>query len=92
MQTRGTQAYFYHADALGSIEANTDMAGNAVQRYGYDAWGNIIYNSGAFSVASGNSLNRLRSQDVSGMRRRSCTISDREHTIPARADSCRRTP
>lgn len=59
MQTRGTQTYFYHADALGSIVAITDASGNAVQRYGYDAWGNMIQNTGSFSFSAGPRLNRF---------------------------------
>ncbi|MCX6587245.1 MAG: hypothetical protein NTX13_11805 [Acidobacteria bacterium] len=59
MQTRGAQSYFYHADALGSIVAITDGSGNVVQRYGYDAWGNIVFNSRAFSFSTGNLTNRI---------------------------------
>jgi RHS repeat-associated protein len=36
---RGGQAYFFHHNSLGSVEAVTDSAGNVVERYGYDAYG-----------------------------------------------------
>ncbi len=40
--TKNGQTYFYHTDALGSVIAITDSAGNVVQRYEYDSFGNII--------------------------------------------------
>ncbi len=36
------QSYYYHTDARGSIIAITDSAGNVVQRYEYDSFGNIV--------------------------------------------------
>ncbi len=36
------QMYYYHAAALGSIIALTDSAGAVVERYQYDAFGNIM--------------------------------------------------
>jgi RHS repeat-associated protein len=39
---RNGQTYTYHADALGSIVAITDSASQLVQRYEYDAYGNIV--------------------------------------------------
>jgi RHS repeat-associated protein len=38
---RAGQAYYYHADGLGSIAALTDNSGTIVQWYEYDAFGNI---------------------------------------------------
>ncbi len=38
---RNGKTYIYHADALGSIIAITDELGSVVQRYKYDAYGNI---------------------------------------------------
>ncbi|MBI5025152.1 MAG: hypothetical protein HZC12_00170, partial [Nitrospirae bacterium] len=40
---RNNQTYYYHADGLGSIVAITDSAGNVVQRYEYNSFGNITY-------------------------------------------------
>ena len=39
---RSGQTYTFHADALGSIIAITDSASQLVQRYEYDAYGNIV--------------------------------------------------
>ncbi len=39
--TRAGQTYVYHRDGLGSITHLTDEAGQVVQRYEYDAYGNI---------------------------------------------------
>jgi RHS repeat-associated protein len=39
--TRAGQTYTYHRDGLGSITHLTDEAGQVVQRYAYDAYGNI---------------------------------------------------
>jgi RHS repeat-associated protein len=41
--TRNGQTYTYHSDALGSIIAITDGNNTVVQRYEYDAYGNITY-------------------------------------------------
>ena len=46
------QTYFYHRDGLGSVIAITDSTGQVVRRYGYDAWGNIIYADGSGPVNS----------------------------------------
>jgi len=34
-------AYFYHADQLGSIRALTNSSGSVIDSYSYDAYGNI---------------------------------------------------
>ncbi|MGA9334709.1 MAG: RHS repeat-associated core domain-containing protein, partial [Rudaea sp.] len=36
----------YHHDGLHSVTLLTDDAGNAVQTYGYDAWGNLVESTG----------------------------------------------
>ncbi len=51
MQHRGADTYYYHADPQGSIVAITNAAGQVVQRYGYDAWGQIVLNQGGFAFA-----------------------------------------
>ncbi len=40
---RDGHIYYYHADVLGSIMAITDENQNLVQRYEYDAYGNITH-------------------------------------------------
>ena len=40
-----SNTYFHH-DGLGSVTALTDDSGTAIQTYGYDAWGNLIENTG----------------------------------------------
>lgn len=44
---RAGQTYFYHANALWSVEALTDAAGVAVERYAYDAYGAPTVTDGA---------------------------------------------
>jgi RHS repeat-associated protein len=41
MINTGKDKYYYHADGLGSIVALTDAAGNSVQAYEYDSFGNL---------------------------------------------------
>jgi RHS repeat-associated protein len=36
---RGSQTYYYHQNALWSVEAVTDSTGNVAERYSYDAYG-----------------------------------------------------
>ena len=43
---RGGQNYFYHADGLGSITAITNSTGATVNTYRYDAFGNIVSQTG----------------------------------------------
>jgi len=38
---RGGDSYYYHANSLGSPEALTDPTGNVVERYSYDAYGEV---------------------------------------------------
>ena len=38
---RNGQTYYYHTNSLGSIIAITDSLGNAVERYAYDAYGEV---------------------------------------------------
>ncbi len=40
---RGGQTYYYHADGLGSIIAITNSAGQVVQKYEYNSFGEITY-------------------------------------------------
>ncbi len=59
MVVRNGETFFYHTDGLGSVVAITDEAGQVVQRYGYDAWGNIVYSDGLFSFNSSGMVNTL---------------------------------
>jgi len=45
--TRGGVNYFYHQDGLGTVTELTDSTGAVAQSYAYDAWGNIIQQTGA---------------------------------------------
>jgi RHS repeat-associated protein len=54
---RGGNNYFYHQDGLGSVVAITDASGNVVQRYGYDAWGNMKQNTGSFAFSGSGLVN-----------------------------------
>jgi RHS repeat-associated protein len=45
----GNATYFYHYNAHGDVIALTDEQGNIVARYQYDAWGNILSQSGALA-------------------------------------------
>jgi len=44
---RGGSNFFYHADGLGTVTELTDGSGATAQSYAYDAWGNIIQQTGA---------------------------------------------
>ncbi len=43
---RGTQAFFFHPDGLGSIWDLTDAAGTVARSYTYDSFGNILAQPG----------------------------------------------
>ena len=45
---RGAQTFYYHQNALWSVEAITDGAGNVAERYSYDAYGAPSVTDGAF--------------------------------------------
>ena len=47
---RNSQTYFYHQNALGSVEAVTDSSGNVVERYAYDAYGQPTITNSAGTV------------------------------------------
>jgi RHS repeat-associated protein len=51
IQHRNGQAYFYHTDAVGSVVLITAADGTVVQRYAYDAWGELKQNIGGFSFS-----------------------------------------
>jgi RHS repeat-associated protein len=59
MVVRNGETYFLHMDGLGSVVAITDDAGQLVQRYGYDAWSNIVYSDGLFSFSGSGLVNTL---------------------------------
>ncbi|MBV9764303.1 MAG: hypothetical protein JOZ48_05605 [Acidobacteriaceae bacterium] len=43
---RGGQTYYYHQNALWSVEAVTDSTGTAAERYSYDAYGYVTVTTG----------------------------------------------
>jgi uncharacterized protein RhaS with RHS repeats len=50
VMTRGGSTFFYHQDGLGTVTELTDGAGAMAKSYAYDAWGNIIDQTGAGAV------------------------------------------
>jgi RHS repeat-associated protein len=48
-QQQGSNTYFYHRDGLNSTSALTGAAGNIVNEYKYDVYGNILTSSGSLS-------------------------------------------
>ena len=52
---RGGQTYYYHQNALWSVEAITDSTATPVERYTYDAYGLATVTDGAFSPVPQNS-------------------------------------
>jgi RHS repeat-associated protein len=44
---RNSQTYYYHQNALWSVEAITDSTGTAAERYAYDAYGFVTVTTGA---------------------------------------------
>ena len=53
---RGGQDYYYHTDALGSVEAITDNVGNVVERYEYDPYGAVKIYDGSYSERSASAI------------------------------------
>lgn len=51
MTTNGT-AYYYQLNGHGDVVKLTDASGNVVAQYQYDAWGNIISQSGTMASAN----------------------------------------
>lgn len=52
---RGGQTYYYHQNALWSIEAVTNSAGTPVERYAYDAYGFVTITTGTGAAVPLNS-------------------------------------
>ena len=52
---RGGQTYYYHPNALWSVEAVTDSTGTPVERYSYDAYGLVTVTDGTGTPVSPNS-------------------------------------
>ncbi|WP_431019326.1 RHS repeat-associated core domain-containing protein [Anoxybacillus sp. D401a] len=50
--TRNGTTYYYYVNGHGDVTALTDANGNVVAQYQYDAWGNIISQTG--TMASSN--------------------------------------
>ena len=51
---RGGQTYYYHRNALWSVEAVTDGSASAVERYAYDAYGSVAVSDGSFTPVAPN--------------------------------------
>jgi RHS repeat-associated protein len=52
--TKNGITYHYHVNGHGDVTALTDANGNIVAEYEYDAWGNILFQTG--SMASQNPI------------------------------------
>lgn len=50
--TKGGATYYYQVNGHGDVTALTDASGNTVAQYQYDAWGNIISQSGTMASAN----------------------------------------
>jgi len=51
---RSGQTYYYHQNALWSVEAITDSSGTPVERYAYDAYGLVTVTSGTGTATAPN--------------------------------------
>jgi len=51
---RAGQTYYYHPNALGTVEALTDSGGNVVERYMYDAYGQVTVLDGSYNPVTPN--------------------------------------
>ena len=51
---RGGQTYYYHRNALWSVEAVTVGSASAVERYAYDAYGSVAVSDGSFTPVAPN--------------------------------------
>ncbi|MFH1776992.1 MAG: RHS repeat-associated core domain-containing protein [Candidatus Omnitrophota bacterium] len=47
--TDGSSTLYYHCSSLGNINQITDASGNVIQTYEYDAFGNIVNESGSLN-------------------------------------------
>ncbi|WP_375492787.1 RHS repeat domain-containing protein [uncultured Nostoc sp.] len=74
-QEQGSDRTFYHVDGLGSTRALTDVSGNVISAYNYDAFGKLLNSTGGvenkylfageqFDEALGDYYNRARYYDV----------------------------
>ena len=45
--TRGGNTFFYHQDGLGTVTDLSDVTGATAKSYAYDAWGNILDQTGS---------------------------------------------
>ncbi|MGV3505398.1 MAG: RHS repeat-associated core domain-containing protein [Adhaeribacter sp.] len=54
--TRDGNPYYYHHNAIGSVVAITNKAGAVVERYDYDAFGNLTIMNGAYGAVSSSAV------------------------------------
>ncbi|MBO8178845.1 MAG: hypothetical protein H0Z31_15675, partial [Bacillus sp. (in: Bacteria)] len=47
--TKNGITYHYHVNGHGDVTALTDANGNIVAEYEYDAWGNILFQTGSMA-------------------------------------------
>ncbi|HBI24099.1 MAG TPA: hypothetical protein DDX84_07865 [Nitrospiraceae bacterium] len=53
---RGGNIYYYHQNSLGSVAAVTNSAGVVVERYEYDAYGNVSVFDGSYTSLIGSAI------------------------------------
>lgn len=59
--------YYYHLDGHGSVTKMTDTSGNTVAQYQYDAWGNILSQSGTMASVNPYRYSGYRYDEATGL-------------------------
>ena len=55
--SRNGNSYYYHTNTVGSVTSVTDGSGKTVERYEYDAFGNVSFYNENFSQLAGSGIN-----------------------------------
>ncbi|MGE7717885.1 DNRLRE domain-containing protein [Priestia megaterium] len=65
--TKSGTTYYYHLNGHGDVTALTDASGNTVAQYQYDAWGNIISQTGTMATANPYRFAGYRYDEATGL-------------------------
>ncbi|MFY0545664.1 RHS repeat-associated core domain-containing protein [Brevibacillus sp. H7] len=65
--TKNGATYYYHVNGHGDVTTLTDANGNVVAEYQYDAWGNILSESGTMASANPYRYAGYRYEEVTGL-------------------------
>jgi RHS repeat-associated protein len=65
--TKNGQTYYYHLNGHGDVVALTDNNGNVVAEYEYDAWGNILSQTGSLASENPYRYAGYRYDEVTGL-------------------------